>query len=69
MRRYVAGQKKVHKVLDQTEYLSELFAWAREYFGGEFDVTVQERMSIAGACADKMNKRAPIARIKNFVAR
>ena len=43
MRRYVALEKKEQKVLDQAGYLLEFLSWAREYLGGEFDITVQEK--------------------------
>jgi hypothetical protein len=69
MRRYVALEKKEQKVLDQAGYLLEFLSWAREYLGGEFDITVQEKRPIAGACVDKMNKRAWTARIENHLAK
>jgi hypothetical protein len=69
MRRYVALEKKEHKVLDQARYLLEFLSRAKEYLGGEFDIAVQEKRSIAGACAYKMNKRAWTASIKNHLAK
>lgn len=61
--------KKEQKVLDQAEYFLEFLSWARGYLGSEFDVTVQEKKSIARACGDKMNKRAWTARIQNCLAK
>ncbi len=69
MRRYVAREKKEQKVLDQAEYFLEFLSWARKYLDSEFDIRVQEKKSIAKACADNMNKRARTARIQNYLAK
>ena len=69
MRRYAVLKKKEQKVPDNIGCHPASLSWAREYLGGDFDIALTANKSIAGACAEKMNKMAWTAGIKNHLAR
>ena len=68
MRRYMSLEKKDQRILHHSEYLDQFLSWARRYLGDEYDMAVRDERSIAGACAEKMNRRAWTARIQKFLA-
>lgn len=66
---YIALEKQLNRILDQTEYLNEFLDWTKRFLGGDYDTIVQKKSSIAGACAEIMNERAWTARIQNYIVK